>query len=943
MAAWSISGDGARAGGGSVVTSGGHGCLHGQNKPPCDDPYPGPRVCPVTTSRAPLTPDRRPIGLARASRWGLWLWVAATLAARAADPSEARGLLLKGEHAKVVEIASKALKDRQRDEEWPLLLGRALLTTGRYPEARAAMTNALAKDSDSIRLRWLAREAFLAAGDARGAAAVLDDIKESITSRGGGLRDPASMVAFGRAALLLGADPKVVLDKIYAPAQKADPDLRDVYLARGDLALEKHDFDLAAKAFDEGVRKHPEDPDLLFGLAKAHSTGEREVMGDSLEAALKADPRHIPSLLLIADNRIDAEDYDGAARRLDEVAAVDPWQPDAWAYRAVLAHLKNDTAAETAARATALRFWTDNPRVDHLIGLKLSQKYRFAEGAAHQRKALGADPSYLPAKAQLANDLLRLGDEAEGWKLAQEVERIDGYDVAAHNLVTLHDTMAKYVALTNAHFVVRISSHEAEVYGPRVLALLERARTNLCAKYSMELELPTLVEIFAEQKDFSVRTFGMPDNPGYLGVCFGRVVTANGPAANKTGAVNWEAVLWHEFCHVVTLQKTANRMPRWLSEGISVSEELQADASWGQRMTPRYRSMVLGGELTPVSKLSGAFLAPKTPFHLQFAYFESALVVDFLVGKSGIGALKDILVDLRGGADINAAIAKHTMPMERFEKEFAAFATDKAKQLAPGLEWEKPAPPVAEKLKPEAILSELFPGGPLKRQAKEPALSETELEKWAAARPDNFWALNQVAQRAVAEKRWADAKAPLQKLVEKYPGQDGADSAYPLLASVHRALGETDAEREVLMRHAERDDEATATYLRLMELASVAKDWPTVVRSAQRFLAINPLVAPPYRYLAKASEAAGDAPAAIAAYATLLKLDPPNPSDIHYQLARLLRPTDLEASRRHVLQALEDAPRNGAALRLLLTLPTHSVPAAAPVPEGTPKPGSIAL
>ena len=39
------------------------------------------------------------------------------------------------------------------------------------------------------------------------------------------------------------------------------------------------------------------------------------------------------------------------------------------------------------------------------------------------------------------------------------------------------------------------------------------------------------MEIFAEQKDFGVRTFGMPDNPGFLGVCFGCVITANSPAS----------------------------------------------------------------------------------------------------------------------------------------------------------------------------------------------------------------------------------------------------------------------------------------------------------------------------------------------------------------------------------------------------------------------------
>ena len=61
--------------------------------------------------------------------------------------------------------------------------------------------------------------------------------------------------------------------------------------------------------------------------------------------------------------------------------------------------------------------------------------------------------------------------------------------------------------------------------------ILDRARSNLTARYGITLESPTVVEIFPEQKDFGVRTFGMPHNPGFLGVCFGRVVTANSPAS----------------------------------------------------------------------------------------------------------------------------------------------------------------------------------------------------------------------------------------------------------------------------------------------------------------------------------------------------------------------------------------------------------------------------
>src|SRR4029453_5813933 len=164
--------------------------------------------------------------------------------------------------------------------------------------------------------------------------------------------------------------------------------------------------------------------------------------------------------------------------------------------------------------------------------------------------------------------------------------------------------------------------------------------SNLTAKYGLELNDPVIVEIFPKQKDFGVRTFGMPDNPGYLGVCFGSVITANSPASQAGHAANWQAVLWHEFCHVITLQLTRNKMPRWLSEGISVYEELQENATWGQAMSPKYRAMILGDDFVPLAELSAAFLAPKSEVHLQFAYYESSLAVEFLVQKFGLDAVK---------------------------------------------------------------------------------------------------------------------------------------------------------------------------------------------------------------------------------------------------------------------------------------------------------------
>jgi tetratricopeptide (TPR) repeat protein len=644
-------------------------------------------------------------------------------------------------------------------------------------------------------------------------------------------------------------------------------------------------------------------------------------MGAAVEGALKANPRHVPTLLLLAENHLDGENYDSSLKALAEVTQVNPWHPDAWAFRAVLAHLRHDTAAETAARDSALKFAPANPRVDHLIGRKLSEKYRFAEGAARQRQALKFDPGYLPAKAQLASDLLRLGQEDEGWQLADEVNALDGYDVAAFNLVTLRDTMRKYAALTNAHFLVRMDSREAAIYGPRVLELLAAARTRLTAKYGLQLAERTTVEIFASQKDFGVRTFGMPDNPGYLGVCFGSVITANSPAANRGNPVNWEAVLWHEFGHVVTLTLTKNKMPRWLSEGISTYEERQANPAWGERLTPRYREMILEQDLVPIERLSAAFLTPKTPLHLQFAYYEASLVVEFLIERFGLDRVQAILRDLGEGAFINDALEKHTTRLASLEKDFAEFARAKANALAPGLDFTKPDFEGAATITATNLLSRLLGGG--EETPKRPAgpASEAQMLKWAEGRPANYWALRYLAAKHVGAKDWSAAKAPLEKLVTEYPTQKGRDSAYALLTLAHRSLGETNLERGVLLRWVEHDAEAAEANLRLLELGTAAGDWTEVQKAARRYLAVNPLVPAPYRHLARAAEKTGNPPLAIDAWRTQLELDPPNPPDIHFQLARLLEPTDPTASRRHVLRALEDAPRHRDALELLLKLP----------------------
>src|SRR5690606_41359844 len=110
------------------------------------------------------------------------------------------------------------------------------------------------------------------------------------------------------------------------------------------------------------------------------------------------------------------------------------------------------------------------------------------------------------------------------------------------------------------------------------------ALKTLSAKYQFTPKGPILIEIFPHHDDFAVRNLGLPGMIGALGACFGRVVTMDSPKARPPGEFSWMATLWHEIAHVVTLQMSNQRVPRRLTERISVYEEAQARPESGLGM-----------------------------------------------------------------------------------------------------------------------------------------------------------------------------------------------------------------------------------------------------------------------------------------------------------------------------------------------------------------------
>ena len=393
----------------------------------------------------------------------------------------------------------------------------------------------------------------------------------------------------------------------------------------------------------------------------------------------------------------------------------------------------------------------------------------------------------------------------------------------------------------------------------------------------------------------------MPAGSGFLGVFLGTVSPAPSPASQSTPPASWEATLWHEFCHVVTLSKTKNKMPRWLSEGISVYEEGLADPTWGQALTPKYREMMLGDDLTPVSNLSGAFLSPPSATHLQFAYFESALVVKFFVEKYGRDKLERVLVDLSVGMPINESLNRYTGSLAVFDAEFAKYAREQANSLAPKADWTTPELP---------------------RRATAEAITE-----YLKEHPNNYAALQRLAAAQFTAKDWPAAKKTLQQMIDLYPADGSGGGAYAALARIAKEEKDPKTERAMLTKIAALSANDLDALVRLSELSAEASDWKDAQKYSLRAIAVNPLLPAIHRQTALAAEKSKDHSLAADSYRALLLLEPFDTAELHFQLATALRAAGkLTEAKRQALLALEETPRYRPAQKLLLelvALPSH--------------------
>ncbi len=686
-------------------------------------------------------------------------------------------------------------------------------------------------------------------------------------------------------------------NEIFLRASQASPVPRSLYVDWAHLYLEKYNPAEAETILREGLEREAVAgaerwnlSDLHLGLARALKDLGSPAFAAALEEAAQTDPSNPDVPAYRAWLALQDENWDDAGRQATEALKRAPGHLPLLEIAAAAAHFGG--SGEEAADALA-RLRRVNPRDaayyemlgDLSVGLR-----RMDEAVAHYTEALRLDPKRWSALAARGINLLRMGREEEGIADLERAYQNDPYNIWTVNTLRLVDSFEEFQRFETEHFTVRIHRDEAAVLRPYVEELLERSLATLQERYDHRIPHRVVFEMYPDHEDFAVRTLGLP-GLGALGATFGRVVAMDSPSARPRGRFHWASTLWHELAHVVTLSLSENRVPRWLTEGLSMMEERLGGPGWGDPLSIPFVEAWRAGRLLPIRDLNSGFIRPDSPEQVAISYLQAGRLCDFLADRYGLPRLRALLRAYADGLETDQAFLK-TLG-ESVEDVDAAFRASLAREL-------EPLAKVLER--PKAVEGET-------------AAMETAL----AAAPDNFYLNFSLASRYYDQQRLEEAIPLLRRAITSFPWALEESGPYGLLVEILTKLRREEEAAQVLSEWWQRSPLLAGNALRLAHWLKSAGRLQEALPILEQALYADPLSAELHRRLGELYLELDQAPAAVREFRVLLALNPTDRAEAHYLLAEaLLRQGDRESARREVLLALEIAPGFEQAQRLLL-------------------------
>ena len=695
-------------------------------------------------------------------------------------------------------------------------------------------------------------------------------------------------------------------NSLFNESIRANPNNLEAHVLWGDLFLEKYNASDAERSYQEALEINSRYTPALVGIAR--------VVGDerALQRALAINPNFVPALetygqLLMMNSREDeAQNY------FDQVLALNPESLKTLSTLAAGAALKEQSEEYERYRARVEAFSPINSQFLGDIADAFGNNYLFEEAVEYARAAIEADPQYWQGYTLLGSNLIRLGVEEEGKASLEIGFENDPFNVMTSNMLKVFDTLEGYTTQESGHFKVHMSENDAHILWPYLEPLLEESWDTLTVKYGFEPEGPILIEIFENTEDFAVRSVGLPDIGPLVGICFGKVITLISP---DTLSANWQEIVWHEFMHVITLQMTNNRMPRWLSEGISVWEEREGRSYWGRSQGLDLVRAASEDKLLHVAELNSGFSGARNSADLGFAYFQSYLVVDYISENYGFDKLVELVKQYAFIKEDSERFSEvFNLSLDEFDRGFRLWIDQRVEEInlyvhSEDMPDEGDGHGHGIRENSSAILAALYNNASLKQHMRS-RIDENERD---------FQAHLQLGIVLFKEENFTEAKISLERAYALLPAYTGYPSPALVLSQIYEKEENREAQLqwlEILLENLQHD------YDSAMILADAALEEGNFEKTAyyiDRAIQVDPYRSDVHELKALYADRINDSDLAVTEYEVLMRLEINDPVEAHTKLAEAyLRNGQAAKAKQNVLYALEIAPSFQRAQQVLL-------------------------
>jgi tetratricopeptide (TPR) repeat protein len=786
-------------------------------------------------------------------------------------------------HGQIAEAERLAAARPPNDSDAAAIRALLAVRRGAYDEARRFLEPAAAADP--------AGEAALQLGllhDYLGQPQLAAPLLNRVFRQGSGSSEAEAVFRAARAADVL--DRPYDANALYRTAARAEPD--PAYEnGWGTLFLSKDQGADALKSFKQVLDTDPKWAPAHAGVARTLMDENPTAAMEAAKRALAIDKGLIDAHLVLAQLELDNTRYKEAREHVDRALEINPNSLETRAVLGAIGYVRDD---RPAFEAEVKRMLAINPiyaEAYRVAGDLAARHYRFDEAVALGRQAIALDPTHPPALADLGMHLMRTGQEQEARRVLERAFKLDGFLRVTHNLLFVLDALDKFEVIEEGDLILKLDPQDAPVLREYALPLAQQSLKVLSEKYQFTPKGPILIEIFPKHDDFAVRNLGIPGLVGALGACFGRVVSLDSPRAREPGSFSWQATLWHEMAHVITLQMSNQRVPRWLTEGVSVYEETQAKPAWGRDMEVPFAMALERGQVLKLSDLNSGFTKPET---IALAYYQASLLVEHIIASRGEAALRTLLRSYGQGLEGDDAVEKGLgVSLDQLQTSFDAMLAQRFGTVRAALRDQARAMPEG--------------GGDLQ-----------SLRANAGVNPGSYRAQLALGA-ALAEQGDRAAFEPLEKAAALVPMAIGEDSPHSLMGKLAEKLNDPARAIKEYRALLAQDHTALEPARRLSALATKAQDDDAAAIAYERIVEIDPFDAAAHTGLGRLAIKRRDATVAVREFRAALAIGPPDRAAAHCDLGEsyLLagRPAD---AKKQALAALEIAPSFERAQDLLL-------------------------